>query len=110
METFRKKRVQKRGAHKRAPPKKRTKMNLTSLHKLRKSQIRQPMLFFEQRVRPPEVAAPAQKKRGILESSRDERRNFQPRAVVEFPVGQEVAQIRWAMPSDGELLERDVVS
>jgi hypothetical protein len=105
-----KKEVQKRGAHKKALLKKRTKMNLTSLHKLRKSQIGQPMLFFEQRARPPEVAAPAQKIRGILESSRDERRDFQPRTVVEFPVGQEVAQIGWAMPSDGELLDRDVVS
>ena len=56
------------------------------------------------------MAAPAQKIRGILESSRDERRNFQPRTFVEFPVGQEVAQIGWAMPSDGELLDRDVVS
>ena len=32
-----KKEVQKRGAHKKALLKKRTKMNLTSLHKLRKS-------------------------------------------------------------------------
>lgn len=53
--------------------------------------------------------APAQKIRGILESSRDERRNFQPRAVVEFPVRQEVAQVGWAMPSNGELLDGDVV-
>ena len=52
---------------------------------------------------------PAQKIRGILESSRDERRNFQPRAVVEFPVRQEVAQVGWAMPSNGELLDGYVV-
>jgi hypothetical protein len=51
-----KKEVQKREAHKKAPLKKRTKMNLTSFHSLRKSQIGQPMLFFEQRARPPKVA------------------------------------------------------
>ena len=55
-------------------------------------------------------SAPAQKVRGILESSRDERRNFQPRAVVEFPVRQEVAQVGWAMPSNGESLDGDVVT
>ena len=55
------------------------------------------------------MACPCSKIRGILESSRDERRNFQPRAVVEFPVRQEVAQVGWAMPSNGELLDGDVV-
>jgi len=55
-------------------------------------------------------SAPAQKIRGILESSRDEQRSFQPRAVVEFPVRQEVAQVGWAMPSDGKLLDGYVVS
>ncbi len=29
--------------------------------------------------------------------------------VIEFPVEQEVAQVRWAMPSNGELLDGDVV-
>ena len=55
------------------------------------------------------MACPCSKKRCILESSRDERQTFQPRAVGEFPVRQEVAQVGWAMPSNGELLDGDVV-
>ena len=31
------------------------------------------------------------------------------RSVVEFPVRQEVAQVGWAVPSNGELLDGDVV-
>ena len=59
-----KKEVQKREAHKKAPLKKRTKMNPTSFHSVRKSQIVQPKLFFEQRARPPEVACPCSKNKG----------------------------------------------
>jgi hypothetical protein len=59
-----KKKVQKREAHKKAPLKKRTKVNATSLHNLGKSQIDEPMLFFEQRARPPEVACPCSKNKG----------------------------------------------
>ena len=54
--------------------------------------------------------APAQKIWGILESSLDEGQRFQPCAVMQFSVGQEVAQVGWAMPSDGQALNGDGVS
>jgi hypothetical protein len=55
-------------------------------------------------------SVPAQKIRGLLESSLNEGQNFQPRAFVEFPVGQEIAQVGWAMPSNREAFDGNVVS
>ena len=37
--------------------------------------------------------APAQKIRDLLKSSLDKRQNFQPRAVMQFLIGQEIAQV-----------------
>jgi hypothetical protein len=63
LETTEKRGSKKRGTQE-SPPEKRTKMNLTSFHSVRKSQIVQPKLFFEQRARPPEVACPCSKNKG----------------------------------------------
>ena len=55
-------------------------------------------------------SVPAQKIRGLLESSLDVGRYFQPRAFTEFPVRQEIAQIRRAVPSNREAIDEDVVA
>jgi hypothetical protein len=55
-------------------------------------------------------SVPAQKIRGLLESSLDVERYFQPREFTEFPVRQEIAQIRQAVPSNREAIDEDVVA
>jgi hypothetical protein len=52
----------------------------------------------------------AQKIRDLLESSPDVGQYIQPRAFVKFPVGQEIAQVGWAMPSNREVLNGNVIS
>jgi hypothetical protein len=51
---------------------------------------------------------PTKKIRGLLESSPNVGGYFQPCAFVEFPVGQEIAQVGWAVPSDCETLNGNV--
>ena len=53
-------------------------------------------------------SVPAQKIRSLLESSLDVGRYFQPRAFTEFPVRQEIAQVRRAVPSNREAIDEDV--
>ena len=55
-------------------------------------------------------SVPAQKIRGLLESSLDVGRYFQPRAFTEFPVQLEIAQIRRAVPINREAIDEDVVA
>ncbi len=56
------------------------------------------------------MICPCSKKRGLLESSLDVGRYFQPRVFTEFPVRQEIAQIRRAVPSNREAINEDVVA
>jgi hypothetical protein len=63
------KRCSKKERHTGGPPEKRTKMKLTSLHNLGNSvpipaSVKRPVLFFEQRARPPKVACPCSKNKG----------------------------------------------
>ena len=90
----------KKEGHKRALPKKRNLDEIDSPPQFGGVTNKTTMQFFEQWARPPKVAPTAQKIRGILESSL-KWQNFQPRSVVESPVWQEVAQVGWAMPSNG---------
>ena len=55
-------------------------------------------------------SVPAQKIRGLLESCLDVGQYFQPHAFTAFPVRQEVAQAGWAVPSNREALNGDVVA
>jgi hypothetical protein len=47
---------------------------------------------------------------GLLESSPNVGRYFQPHAFVKFPVQQEISQVGWAVPRDREALNGDVIS
>ena len=66
--------------------------------------------FLSRGLIPVRRSVPAQKIRGLLESSLNEGQHFQPRAFVEFPVGHEIAQVGWAMPSNREAFDGNVVS
>ncbi len=55
-------------------------------------------------------SVPAQKIRGLLESSLNVGRYFQPRAFAEFPVRQEIAQVGWAVPSNREVINGKVIA
>ncbi len=55
-------------------------------------------------------SVPAQKIRDLLESSLNVGQYFQPRAFAEFPVRQETAQVGWAVPSNREAINGNVVA
>ncbi len=55
-------------------------------------------------------SVPALKIRGLLKSSLNVGRYFQPRAFAEFPVRQEIAQVGWAVPSNHEAIDENVVA
>jgi hypothetical protein len=55
-------------------------------------------------------SVPAQKIRGLLESSLNVGRYFQPRAFAEFPVRKEIAQVGWAVPSNREAIDGNVIA
>ncbi len=55
-------------------------------------------------------SVPAQKIRGLLESSLNVGRYFQPHAFAEFPVRQEIAQVGWVVPSNCEAINGNVVA
>jgi hypothetical protein len=55
-------------------------------------------------------SVPAQKIRGLLKSSPNVGQYFQPCEFVKFPVGQEIAQVGWAVPSDHEVFNGNVIS
>ena len=66
--------------------------------------------FFSRGQNADRRSVPAQKIRGLLESSLDVGRFFQPCAFAEFSVRQEIPQIRWAVPSNREAIDRNVVA
>ena len=84
----------------------------SSLTKCRLVQIRCRVnnVFFEHGTKCLTAFSPCSKIKGLLESSLNVGQYFQPRAFVEFPVGQEIAQVGWAVPSDCEAFDGNVVS
>jgi hypothetical protein len=55
-------------------------------------------------------SVPAQKIRGLLKPSLNVGRYFQPRGSAEFTVRQELAQVGWAVPSNHEAINGNVVA
>jgi hypothetical protein len=55
-------------------------------------------------------SVPAQKIRGLLKPSLNVGQYFQPRASAEFPVRQEIALVGWAVPSNREAINGNVVA
>ena len=50
------------------------------------------------------------KKGGLLKSSLDVGRYFQPRAFAEFHARQKIAQVGWVVPSNREAIDGNVVA
>jgi hypothetical protein len=55
-------------------------------------------------------SVPAQKIRGLLKPSLNVGGYFQPRGSAEFTVRQELAQVGWAVPSNREAINGNVVA